>query len=70
MDDYTQLRRIRSQVLRLLAEVTAQPKPTYELDGQQVDWTEYLRELRRLLDWCDRKLAALENTEFATQAST
>lgn len=70
MDDYRQLRRIYSQVLTLLAEVTAQPKPTYELDGQQVAWTEYLRELRLTLEWCERKLAAIENAEIATRGCT
>lgn len=70
MNDLLQLRRIRSQVLALLAEVTAHPKPSYELDGQQVAWTEYTRELRHLLAWCEQKLAALENMEISSQGFT
>jgi hypothetical protein len=27
----------------ILAEITADPKPSYEIDGQKVMWTEYQR---------------------------
>jgi hypothetical protein len=70
MDDREWLRRIRGQLLARLEEVTTKPRPTYELDGERVAWDRYLAELRAMLDWCDRKLAAMEPTEVHTQAYT
>lgn len=70
MTDADQLRAIKSQTLAMLAELTAQPKPTYYVDGQTVAWNEYLGRLQATVDWCDRKLAGEEPFEFASQAST
>mgnify|MGYP001035193306 FL=1 len=69
-EDREKLRKIRSQVLTLIEEVTARPRPAYELDGQRIAWDQYLAELRAMLDWCDRKLAAMEPWESHTQAYT
>lgn len=33
-----------------IAEITADPKPSYEIDGQRVEWTEFLRMLVEQLD--------------------
>lgn len=70
MNDLTILQTIRNQTLALLADVTAQPKPSYSLDGQSVSWDSYLAQLRATLDWCDAKLAAGEPFEISTQART
>jgi hypothetical protein len=48
---------IKTQLLTLMAEVTVHPKPTYQVDGQAVRWTEYLKELQNSVDWCNRQLA-------------
>ncbi|GHT10202.1 hypothetical protein FACS1894170_01930 [Planctomycetales bacterium] len=48
---------IKTQLLALIAEVTVNPKPTYQIDGQSVHWTEYLKELQKSVDWCNRQLA-------------
>ena len=48
---------IRSQTLSIIAEVTANPKPTYSIDGQAVSWTEYLAQLQKTISWCDDMLA-------------
>ena len=40
-----------------MAEITAQPKPTYQIDGQLVAWGDYLTQLQRTIDWCNEKLA-------------
>lgn len=56
-DDQAVLKLIRTQTLELLRQVTAQPKPSYELDGQRVSWSEYLERLIAVVDWCDRQLA-------------
>jgi len=68
--DLEQIRTIKSQTLAILAEVTANPKPTYYLDGQTVAWNEYLTRLRETADWCERKLAAEEPFEVTSQAVT
>lgn len=69
-DDLDALRNVRAQTLQLLADVTALPKPTYTIDGQNVAWEAYLAQLRATLDWCDAKLAAAEIFEISTRART
>lgn len=56
--DTQQLALIKSQTLALIAEITAQPKPTYMIDGQMVSWGAYLKQLRETVAWCDQRLAA------------
>lgn len=60
MDTNEQLRKIRSQVLGVIEEISASPKPSYSVDGQSVSWSDYLKQLRETASWCDRQLAALE----------
>jgi len=64
--DLEQIAQIKSQTLARIAEITAQPKPTYNIDGQMVDWADYLSQLQQTVNWCDRKLAAAEPFEFRT----
>ena len=59
---------IRSQALALIAEITAQPKPTYTIDGQSVAWADYLERLQKTVDWCDRQIADAEPVEIVSQA--
>jgi len=68
--DLEQLQTIRSQTLARIAEITAQPKPTYDLDGQSVGWAEYLARLQDAVDWCERKLAGEEPFEIQSQGIT
>lgn len=68
--DAEHLQRIRSQTLALIAELTARPKPSYTIDGQQVSWGDYLSRLQATADWCERKLAGSEPFEFQTRAVT
>jgi hypothetical protein len=50
---------IKSQTLAILADITANPRPTYTIEGgRTVEWTEYLRELKETIAWCDERLAA------------
>lgn len=69
-DDRQALEQIRSQTLTLIQEITAQPKPSYELDGQRVSWTEYLERLLAVVDWCDRQLASLSPCELRSLGTT
>ncbi len=39
--DAEQLATIKSQVLANLVAITTTPKPSYNIDGQQVGWNEY-----------------------------
>ncbi len=68
--DLEQIQTIKSQALARIAELTAQPKPTYYLDGQSVSWNEYLRRLQSTVAWCDRQMAGLEPIEVHSQGIT
>ena len=68
--DLEQLQTILSQTLARIAEVTAEPKPSYTLDGQRVSWDDYLARLRQTVDWCEQKLAGHEPTEIRSRGVT
>ena len=68
--DLEQLRTIMSQTLAVIANVTANPKPTYSIDGQTVSWSAYLARLRGTVDWCEKKLAGQEPFEIHSQGIT
>ncbi|MEN6450362.1 MAG: hypothetical protein ABFC96_07725 [Thermoguttaceae bacterium] len=67
MSDAQQIAAIKSQTLALIAEITAQPKPTYQIDGQLVAWGDYLAQLQRAVDWCNEKLAGEAPFEIRSQ---
>ncbi len=69
-DDQQQLLTIKSQTLARVAEITAAPKPSYRIDGQQVAWGDYLAQLRATVAWCDEKLAGHDPFEVDSQAIT
>jgi hypothetical protein len=70
MTDTEQIAAIRSQVFARIAEIRAEPKPTYWIDGQRVHWQEYVESLEASLDWCDRKLAEYEPFEIRSRGIT
>lgn len=51
---------IKTQTLLMIAEMTANPKPSYAVDGQSVQWTDYLKQLRATVEWCDQQIARSE----------
>jgi hypothetical protein len=67
MSDYEQIALIKTQTLARIAEITAQPKPTYQIDGQMVAWGDYLHQLQQTADWCNAQLAAQSPTEVQSQ---
>lgn len=68
--DLEQIGTIKSQTLAVIAELTANPKPTYFIDGQRVSWNAYLKRLRTTVDWCEEKLAGEEPFEIRSQGIT
>lgn len=63
-----QLLLIRSQALARIAEITAEPKPSYSIDGQQVSWSHYLAQLQQTVQWCNQQLSGEDPFEEHTQA--
>jgi len=51
---------IKTQTLSMIADVTANPKPSYSIDGQTVQWADYLKQLRATVEWCDQQMAQSE----------
>jgi hypothetical protein len=67
MSDAETIAAIKSQTLARIAEITEQPKPTYQIDGQMVAWAGYLAQLQQAVDWCNEKLAAEAPIEVRSQ---
>jgi hypothetical protein len=57
---------IKTQTLSMIAEMTANPKPSYNVDGQSVQWSDYLKQLRTTVEWCDQQMARSEPVEEIT----
>ncbi len=64
---HEQLKKIRQQTLERIEELTAQPKPSYTIDGQSVSWTEYLRQLQETVRWCETMIVAQKPCEIVSQ---
>jgi hypothetical protein len=70
MTDVQQIQSIRSQTLAQLDAIRSDPKPSYWIDGQRVQWQEYADALQRSVDWCDQKLAEYQPFEVRSQGVT
>jgi len=68
--DAEQVATIKTQTLARIAEITAEPKPNYAIDGQTVSWGEYLKQLQRTVDWCNEKLNGEQPFEFQSRGYT
>jgi len=68
--DLEQIQTIKTQTLALIADLTANPKPTYYIEGQTVSWNDYLKSLQATVDWCERKLAGQEPFELHSQGTS
>lgn len=55
--DAENLATIRSNLLTYIASVTANPKPTYSIDGQSVSWDDHLASLWKQLESLDEQIA-------------
>lgn len=54
--DAEQLATIKTQTLAIIVTITANPKPSYDIDGQEILWAEYLRQLQSTIAWVDTQL--------------
>jgi hypothetical protein len=70
MADIDRLKTIKTQVLALLEDLTVNPKPSYNLDGQEVSWMEYQKMLFARLEGLNELIAADEPFELHTQGFT
>ena len=60
----------RDQVAANLAEITANPKPNYSIDGQSVSWQSLFDSYISQLEQLNRHLAAAEPFEVRSQGYT
>ncbi len=58
---------IRDQILDRIEEVTAEANPTYDVDGEEILWGDYLTILTRRLADIEAAIAALEPYEIHHQ---
>lgn len=58
---------IRDQILDRIVEVTAEANPTYDIDGEEIEWSEYLRMLNQQLKEIEEGIKALEPYEIHHQ---
>lgn len=65
--DIENLRTIKSQLIQRLTEVTASKKPTYNIDGKNVSWTEYTAMLREQIAGINELLSMEQPFEHKSQ---
>ncbi len=70
MADVDTLKTIKTQVLALLEDLTANPKPTYTIDGQTISWMAYQRMLFGQLEAINKQIAAEEPFEVHSYGYT
>ena len=70
MSDATTIATIKSQTLAIIADVTLNPKPNYNIDGQSISWGDYLIQLQATVNWCNEQTAAEAPFEVVSQGYT
>jgi len=69
--DAEQIATIRSNLLAALATESANPKPSYNIDGQQVDWNGYRNAiLQQIMTLNNLQAAAVGAFEELGEATT
>lgn len=68
--DAEQIATIRTQTYALIVDMTANPKPTYNIDGQSISWAGYLKQLQNTITWCDQQEIGNAPFEIVSQAYT
>ncbi|MBS0207805.1 MAG: hypothetical protein JSS27_02525 [Planctomycetes bacterium] len=60
----------RDQIAANLAGITAQPKPSYAIDGQQVDWQSLFNSYTQQLAELNAQIAAADPVEVQSRGTT
>lgn len=61
------LQQARDNIILLITQVTSQPKPDYDIDGQKVSWGKYLEQLRAALKGIDEQIGLLAPAQEESQ---
>lgn len=64
------LQKIKENLLARIEEVTSQPKPNYNIDGQSVSWQGYLDSLFAKLEKIDQQINASQPFEEISRGIT
>lgn len=68
--DAAQLDTIKTQTLALIVDLTENPKPSYMVDGQSIQWSAYMNMLKSTIDWVNKQIAAETPFEVISQGFT
>lgn len=61
------MREMLDSVTDTLADVIANPKPSYSIDGQSVNWDAYVERLQRQVEWLREQI---KESEGSTEEET
>lgn len=64
--DKEQIATAKSQILQIIVDITANPKPSYSIDGQSVSWNAYMFQLKQAYKALEEFEAAEEPYELST----
>lgn len=70
MSDEDIVSNIKTQTLTLIEMITANPKPSYSIDGQSISWSDYLARLQATVAWCNEQLNIEDPFEIRSQGFT
>jgi len=60
----------RDQIAANLAAITVEPKPSYAIDGQQVDWQSLFNSYTQQLAELNAQIAAADPVEVRSRGTT
>jgi len=69
-DNVGDLKVARDNIVAQIKAISAQYKPTYTIDGQTVQWSQYLDALRSQLTFIEQTIAAYDPYELASQGDS
>jgi hypothetical protein len=70
MSEATTLTTIKSNILAQLEDLSANPKPNYSIDGQQVSWQSHFDSLMMSLDRINAQINASDPYEIVSRGTS
>jgi ACT domain-containing protein len=70
MSDLTALATIKNNILAQLQDISANPKPNYSIDGQQVSWQSHFDSLMNALNQINAQINAAEPYEIVSRGTS